>query len=231
MGTIAGPRPVVPATGRPNTPPLRQRKLRPVPGRDGAWCKSNAEETEPPEAHFFNELQGFSIPTRSRTLDHARCVGHSRCVTGIQPIVQEGTPMGRARDPFGWIPPCGRHFLAPLTGCSRPRGVTRLTFRAPGPGLRVCPSNLSTTALAGGIRYRRHVADLPRLLRVLDEREGRQPQRPGALALAPQNPRAHVSEGLAQLCLGDRAGARRSFEQALALDPAQPKVREYLKSL
>jgi predicted AlkP superfamily phosphohydrolase/phosphomutase len=35
--------------------------------------------------------------------------------------------------------------------------------------------------------------------------------------------------GLAEMCLGDRASARRDFERSLALDPAQPPIREALR--
>jgi Flp pilus assembly protein TadD len=50
-----------------------------------------------------------------------------------------------------------------------------------------------------------------------------------AAGLAPRNAAVHASEGLARLCLGDRVGARRSFERSLALDPDQPRIRQYLK--
>jgi Flp pilus assembly protein TadD len=49
-----------------------------------------------------------------------------------------------------------------------------------------------------------------------------------ALKLAPDNAAGFASQGLAQLCLGDRGGARRSFLKSLELDPAQPKLQEYL---
>jgi Flp pilus assembly protein TadD len=52
-----------------------------------------------------------------------------------------------------------------------------------------------------------------------------------AVALAPTNAGAHAARGLARLCLGDRVGARAAFEQSLQIDPAQPRIREYLKSL
>jgi Flp pilus assembly protein TadD len=52
-----------------------------------------------------------------------------------------------------------------------------------------------------------------------------------AVRLVPEDASAHVSEGLARLCLGDRGGARQSFLRALELDPRQPKVREYLREL
>jgi Flp pilus assembly protein TadD len=44
----------------------------------------------------------------------------------------------------------------------------------------------------------------------------------------PGDPVAHASVGLARLCLGDGAGARRAFARSLALDPAQPELRRYV---
>ncbi len=52
-----------------------------------------------------------------------------------------------------------------------------------------------------------------------------------AIALAPDNPAAYTASALARLCTGDRAGARRAFEHSLQLDPAQPRIREYLATL
>jgi predicted AlkP superfamily phosphohydrolase/phosphomutase/Tfp pilus assembly protein PilF len=52
-----------------------------------------------------------------------------------------------------------------------------------------------------------------------------------ATALAPGNAAAYTASGLARLCLGDRAGARNALEHSLKIDPAQPKVREYLATL
>jgi Flp pilus assembly protein TadD len=52
-----------------------------------------------------------------------------------------------------------------------------------------------------------------------------------AIALAPDNAGAFGASGVARLCAGDRAGARRAFERALHLDPSQPKIREYLETL
>ena len=49
--------------------------------------------------------------------------------------------------------------------------------------------------------------------------------------LAPQNAAAYASEGVARLCAGDQRGAGRAFDRSLALDPDQPKVREFLRSL
>ena len=46
----------------------------------------------------------------------------------------------------------------------------------------------------------------------------------------PGDPVAHASLGLARLCLGDDAGAKRAFERSLALDPVQPEVRKYLEA-
>jgi tetratricopeptide (TPR) repeat protein len=52
-----------------------------------------------------------------------------------------------------------------------------------------------------------------------------------AITLAPQNAAAYSASGLAAICLGDRAAARRALTRSLELDPAQPKVREYLSTL
>src|SRR5258706_14435444 len=52
-----------------------------------------------------------------------------------------------------------------------------------------------------------------------------------AVALAPSNAAAHAARGLARLGLGDRAGARAAFERSLQVDPAQPKIREYMTTL
>ena len=52
-----------------------------------------------------------------------------------------------------------------------------------------------------------------------------------ALALAPDNAAAFGASGVARLCAGDRAGARRAFERAIQIDPAQPKIREFLSTL
>jgi tetratricopeptide (TPR) repeat protein len=51
------------------------------------------------------------------------------------------------------------------------------------------------------------------------------------IALAPDNAGAFGAAGVARLCAGDRAGARRAFERALQLDPSQDKIREYLSTL
>jgi Flp pilus assembly protein TadD len=50
-----------------------------------------------------------------------------------------------------------------------------------------------------------------------------------ATSLAPTNAGAFASLGLAEVCAGDRASARASFERSLQLDPNQPNVREYLR--
>jgi Flp pilus assembly protein TadD len=49
--------------------------------------------------------------------------------------------------------------------------------------------------------------------------------------LAPRNAAAYAAEGVASLCAGDRPRAARAFERSLALDPNQPKVREFLHTL
>jgi Flp pilus assembly protein TadD len=49
--------------------------------------------------------------------------------------------------------------------------------------------------------------------------------------LSPQRAPAYASEGVARLCAGDKAGARRAFTRSLELDANQPKVRELLQSL
>jgi Flp pilus assembly protein TadD len=49
--------------------------------------------------------------------------------------------------------------------------------------------------------------------------------------LQPTNAAAFASDGVASLCTGDRARAARAFQRSLALDPNQPKVREFLQSL
>lgn len=47
--------------------------------------------------------------------------------------------------------------------------------------------------------------------------------------LTPRNPIPYASAGLAHLCLGNPSGARASFQQSLAIDPDQPKLRSYLQ--
>jgi Flp pilus assembly protein TadD len=49
-----------------------------------------------------------------------------------------------------------------------------------------------------------------------------------AVGLAPNDAAAHASLGLAQLCLGDKGGARASFERSLQIEPEQPKLKQYL---
>ena len=49
--------------------------------------------------------------------------------------------------------------------------------------------------------------------------------------LAPNHAPAYASEGVARLCAGDNAAARRAFSRSLELDPNQPKVREFLQTL
>jgi Flp pilus assembly protein TadD len=50
-----------------------------------------------------------------------------------------------------------------------------------------------------------------------------------AARLRPSDPIAFASAGLAQMCLGDRAGAQASFQRSLAIDPNQPMLRRYLQ--
>ena len=45
---------------------------------------------------------------------------------------------------------------------------------------------------------------------------------------APGSAAAHGLAGSALMCLGRPAEARRAFEQSLALDPNQPRLRELL---
>ena len=52
-----------------------------------------------------------------------------------------------------------------------------------------------------------------------------------AAALAPTDPVAPASAGLALLCLGDEPAAARHLRRSLALDPAQPAIREALSRL
>lgn len=52
-----------------------------------------------------------------------------------------------------------------------------------------------------------------------------------AARLGPDNALAWASLGLAELCRGDAAAARRALERSLAIDPAQPQVREALEGL
>ena len=49
--------------------------------------------------------------------------------------------------------------------------------------------------------------------------------------LAPDNAPAYASEGIARMCAGDTGAARRAFARSLAIDPNQPKVREFLQTL
>jgi tetratricopeptide (TPR) repeat protein len=52
-----------------------------------------------------------------------------------------------------------------------------------------------------------------------------------AIQLAPRNAAAFASLGLARLCAGDQAAARRALRHSLELDPTQTEVREYLRKL
>jgi Tfp pilus assembly protein PilF len=77
---------------------------------------------------------------------------------------------------------------------------------------------------------------LPRLLRgrLLMERKdcaGAEQDFVAAARARPEDPVVFASLGLAQLCLGDQAGARVSLERSLALDPDQPAVRRALVQL
>jgi tetratricopeptide (TPR) repeat protein len=47
--------------------------------------------------------------------------------------------------------------------------------------------------------------------------------------LRPNDAIALASAGLAQMCLGDRAGAQESFQRSLAINPNQPMLRQYLQ--
>ena len=50
-----------------------------------------------------------------------------------------------------------------------------------------------------------------------------------ATQLAPTNPAAFASLGLAETCAGDAAAAQKSFRRSLELDPNQPQLRQYLQ--
>jgi Flp pilus assembly protein TadD len=50
-----------------------------------------------------------------------------------------------------------------------------------------------------------------------------------ATQLAPTNPAAFASLGLAETCAGDAAAAEKSFRRSLELDPNQPQLRQYLR--
>jgi tetratricopeptide (TPR) repeat protein len=53
-----------------------------------------------------------------------------------------------------------------------------------------------------------------------------------ALALAPDNAAAFGASGVARLCARrPRGRAARAFERAIQIDPAQPKIREFLSTL
>ena len=52
-----------------------------------------------------------------------------------------------------------------------------------------------------------------------------------AAQLAPSNAAAFASQGIAYLCLNEAAAARASFRRSLELDPNQPNVRGYLRSI
>jgi Flp pilus assembly protein TadD len=50
-----------------------------------------------------------------------------------------------------------------------------------------------------------------------------------AIALAPQNAVPYASAGIAEICLGRTADARRSFTRSLAIDPNQPRLQAFLR--
>jgi Flp pilus assembly protein TadD len=50
-----------------------------------------------------------------------------------------------------------------------------------------------------------------------------------AIALAPQNAVPYASAGIAEMCLGRTADARRSFTRSLAIDPNQPRLQAFLR--
>lgn len=50
-----------------------------------------------------------------------------------------------------------------------------------------------------------------------------------AIDLAPQNAVPHASAGIAEICLGRTADARRSFARSLAIDPNQPRLQAFLR--
>jgi Flp pilus assembly protein TadD len=52
-----------------------------------------------------------------------------------------------------------------------------------------------------------------------------------AASLAPERAAVWAASGVARLCLGDRAGARRDLERSLGLDPNQPEVERFLADL
>jgi Flp pilus assembly protein TadD len=49
-----------------------------------------------------------------------------------------------------------------------------------------------------------------------------------AIELAPQNAVPYASAGIAEMCLGRTADARRSFVRSLAIDPNQPRLQAFL---
>ncbi len=50
-----------------------------------------------------------------------------------------------------------------------------------------------------------------------------------AIELAPQNAIPYASAGIAEMCLGRPADARRSFARSLAIDPNQPRLQAFLR--
>jgi Flp pilus assembly protein TadD len=51
------------------------------------------------------------------------------------------------------------------------------------------------------------------------------------MRLEPENPAIYASLGLARMCAGDTAGARRDLRRSLDLNPEQPTVREFVRKL
>jgi Flp pilus assembly protein TadD len=85
--------------------------------------------------------------------------------------------------------------------------------------LKAMPRELEFWLFRG--RYRVEAGDCRGALADFEAAEG----------LAPNDAAAYASDGVASLCAGDRARAARRFERSLALDPNQPKVKEFLQSL
>jgi len=115
--------------------------------------------------------------------------------------------------------------------------------------LQVDPHSASAMWNLSDLLHRQHV-DLARADKLLDEAIAIDPNQPhwramrgryrmekhdcrGALddfrhALQGDDAVLYASIGTAELCLGDEAAARKAFEQSLAIDPNQPRLRELL---